>query len=96
MACSQQLRQNALSARGKEGRPPRERPIDSGRHFSGIREDQMGHSSIQITVDTYGHLIPGGNVNWADGLNRKTSSQQNATPAQLEAEKRDEVRVLQN
>jgi hypothetical protein len=21
----------------------------------------MGHSSIQITVDTYGHLVPGGN-----------------------------------
>jgi integrase len=22
-------------------------------------KDQMGHSSIQVTVDTYGHLIPG-------------------------------------
>jgi integrase len=26
-------------------------------------KDQMGHSSIQITVDTYGHLIPGANIN---------------------------------
>jgi integrase len=24
-------------------------------------KDQMGHSSIQVTVDLYGHLIPGGN-----------------------------------
>jgi hypothetical protein len=42
----------------------------------------MGHSSIQITVDTYGHLIPGADINWIDGLDRKTSPQQNATPAQ--------------
>ena len=46
----------------------------------------MGHSSIQITVDTYGHLIPGANINWVDGLDRKTSPQQNATPAQLETD----------
>jgi len=24
-------------------------------------KDQMGHHSIQVTVDTYGHLVPGGN-----------------------------------
>ena len=24
-------------------------------------KEQLGHSSIQITVDCYGHLIPGGN-----------------------------------
>ena len=47
-------------------------------------KDQMGHSSIQITVDTYGHLIPGADINWIDGLDRRTSSQQNATPAQLD------------
>jgi len=23
-------------------------------------KDQMGHASIQITVDVYGHLVPGG------------------------------------
>ena len=42
----------------------------------------MGHSSIQITVDTYGHLIPGANVNWVDRLDGETSPQQSATPAQ--------------
>jgi integrase len=23
-------------------------------------KDQMGHHSIQVTVDIYGHLVPGG------------------------------------
>ena len=30
--------------------------------------DQLGHSSIRITVDTYGHLIPGGNKEAVDKL----------------------------
>jgi integrase len=29
---------------------------------------QMGHHSIQITVDTYGHLVPGANSAAADRL----------------------------
>jgi len=28
----------------------------------------MGHSSIQVSVDTYGHLIPGANVSSVDRL----------------------------
>ena len=28
----------------------------------------MGHKSIQITIDVYGHLIPGENVAWIDTL----------------------------
>ncbi len=31
-------------------------------------KEQMGHSSIQVTVDTYGHLIPGANVSFVDKL----------------------------
>jgi integrase len=31
-------------------------------------KDQLGHSSIQITVDTYGHLIPGANKSAVDKL----------------------------
>jgi integrase len=46
-------------------------------------KDQMGHSSIQVTVDTYGHLIAGADIKWIDGLDRKTTPQPNATPAQL-------------
>ncbi|HYL14835.1 MAG TPA: site-specific integrase [Terriglobales bacterium] len=41
-------------------------------------KDQMGHSSIQITVDTYGHLIPGANIAWVDRLDSETSRQQSA------------------
>jgi hypothetical protein len=28
----------------------------------------MGHKSIQVTIDVYGHLIPGENVAWIDTL----------------------------
>jgi integrase len=51
-------------------------------------KDQMGHSSIQVTVDIYGHLIPGANVCFVDRLDRdfaeatKTTPRQSATPAQ--------------
>jgi integrase len=58
--------------------------IQDGASLAYVR-DQMGHSSIQITVDTYGHLIPGANINWVDGLDPKTTPQQIATPAQLES-----------
>ena len=49
----------------------------------------MGHSSIQVAVDIYGHLIPGANVSFVDRLDSaaaskaETSWQQSATPAQL-------------
>ena len=48
----------------------------------------MGHSSIQVTVDIYGHLIPGANVAYVDLLDRKSAInptldlQPFATPAQ--------------
>jgi integrase len=31
-------------------------------------KEQLGHSSIQITVDVYGHLVPGGNRGAVDRL----------------------------
>ena len=48
-------------------------------------KDQMGHSSIQVTVDIYGHLIPGANIAWADALDSDTSPQQSATQTQMES-----------
>ncbi len=49
-------------------------------------KEQMGHSSIQITVDCYGHLIPGGNRQAVDKLdtpiNRSSFESKSATPAQ--------------
>lgn len=61
-------------------------------------KEQMGHSSIQVTVDTYGHLIPGGNIAWIDGLDSRTSPQGNATPAQTRIEQKtpEDVQVVQN
>jgi integrase len=54
-------------------------------------KDQMGHSSIQVTVDTYGHLIPGADIAWVDRLDVKTKQQQNATPAQLQVMSETEI-----
>jgi integrase len=34
--------------------------IQQGESLAYVR-DQMGHRSIQVTVDLYGHLVPGGN-----------------------------------
>jgi Phage integrase family len=56
-------------------------------------KDKMGHSSIQVTADTYGHLIPGANINWVDGLDRETTLQQNATPTQPAADDEHEAHV---
>ena len=45
-------------------------------------KEQMGHISIQVTVDTYGHLVPGGDIRRMDCLDSKTSPQPNATYTQ--------------
>ncbi len=58
--------------------------IQAGAPLTYVKE-QMGHSSIKITVDIYGHLIPGADVGYMDRLDRpaaKTSPQQSATPVQ--------------
>ena len=44
----------------------------------------MGHASIQTTVDTYVHLLPGSDIDFSDRLDSLTSPRQNATPAQPE------------
>jgi integrase len=36
-------------------------------------KEQMGHSSIKITVDTYGHLIPGSNRQAVDRLDERVT-----------------------
>jgi len=55
--------------------------IQDGASLAYVKE-QMGHSSIQITVDTYGHLIPGADIAWVDRLDSKTTEQQSATGTQ--------------
>jgi integrase len=55
--------------------------IREGASLAYVKE-QMGHSSIQITVDTYGHLIPGADIAWVDRLDSTSSQQQTATKPQ--------------
>lgn len=55
--------------------------IQNGESLAYVKE-QLGHSSIQITVDTYGHLVPGGNrqaVDRLDGLENTTIRNPGAT-----------------
>ena len=48
-------------------------------------KEQLGHGSIQITVDTYGHLIPGANRAAVDRLDDDVPTQPDATQAQPES-----------
>ena len=55
--------------------------IQQGASLAYVKE-QLGHSSIQVTVDTYGHLIPGGNIGWVDALDAKTTPHESAPQTQ--------------
>ena len=46
--------------------------IQSGVPIVYVKE-QMGHSSINVTVDIYGHLVPGGNRQAVDRLDDDVS-----------------------
>jgi integrase len=57
------------------------RLIKNGKSLAYVKE-QMGHHSITITVDTCGHLVPGGNkvaVDRLDGLETTTIRNPGAT-----------------
>ena len=63
-------------------------------------KEQMGHSSIQVTVDLYGHLIPGGNKQAVDRLDgpaenrvpeRKTAPQAHPSHAREEQQEAEAV-----
>jgi len=51
-------------------------------------KEQMGHHSIQITVDTYGHLIPGAN---REAVNRLTAMVENPQPIRNQEQKRGQA-----
>jgi integrase len=55
--------------------------IQGGASLTYVR-DQLGHASIQITVDVYGHLVAGADIAWVDRLDAMEKQQQNATPTQ--------------
>jgi hypothetical protein len=44
--------------------------------------DQMGHSTIRITADIYGHLLPSANAHVVDRLDAPTTSPESATQTQ--------------
>jgi len=55
--------------------------IQQGESLAYVKE-QLGHHRMQITVDTYGHLVPGGNrqaVARLDGLENTTIRNPDAT-----------------
>jgi integrase len=59
-------------------------------------KEQMGHSSIQVTVDTYGHLIPGANTCFVDRLDQNSTTLEStprlaAPPARLSDESETQV-----
>ena len=60
--------------------------------------DQMGHSSIQITVDTYGHLTPGADIAWVDRLDAETTPHQSAPETHQPGNKpeAESVEVVEN
>ena len=41
--------------------------IQNGASLAYVKE-QMGHCSVQVTVDIYGDLVPGGDIKWIDRL----------------------------
>ncbi len=51
--------------------------IQQGENLTYIR-DQLGHFSIQMTVDIYGHLVPGGNRQAVDKLDDAPSGESSA------------------
>jgi integrase len=60
--------------------------IQKGASLVYVRE-QLGHSSIQVTADIYGHLVPGADVRFVDLLDgdvteKRRTQGQDATPAQ--------------
>jgi len=63
--------------------------IQDGASLAYVKE-QMGHSSIQITVDVYGHLIPGANIAWVDRLDAETTQHQSAPGTHQASEESEE------
>jgi integrase len=53
-------------------------PIQNGESLAYVK-DQLGHPSIQVTVDIYGHLIPGANRAALDRRDDATTNEKGVT-----------------
>jgi integrase len=60
--------------------------IQDGESLAYIK-DQLGHHSIKMTVDVYGHLVPGANREAVDRLDDADFTQPDATYPQPETKK---------
>jgi integrase len=58
--------------------------IQQGESLAYVKE-QMGHHSIQVTVDIYGHLVPGGNKAAVDRLDEEADAPVSTTIRNLSA-----------
>jgi len=63
--------------------------IQNGENLAYVR-GQLRHASIKITVDTYGHLVPGANIAAVDRLDdpgddqtRKSDASEPVTPLRI-------------
>tara|TARA_B100001013_G_scaffold286628_1_gene186445 strand:- start:144 stop:338 length:195 start_codon:yes stop_codon:yes gene_type:complete len=52
--------------------------IQQGESLAYVR-DQIEHHSIRVTVDTYGHLVPGGNRAAVDKLDERVTPKEKKT-----------------
>lgn len=64
--------------------------IQQGESLAYVKE-QMGHHSIRVTVDVYGHLVPGGNKAAVDRLDDPVSEDTQPTGSRSEADTLDSV-----
>ena len=63
--------------------------IEQGAHPKYIQE-QAGHSSIQVTMDTYGHLFPSRDNGWTDKLDDRPTGGEIAPQAHPEAKTKEQ------
>jgi integrase len=71
--------------------------IDAGAPLTYVR-DQMGHSSIKITVDTYGRMVPGSNLRYIDRLDEPPKSppkSANRTQTRSETSQQESLQVIE-
>ena len=67
--------------------------IAQGESLAYVR-DQMGHHSIPVTVDTHGHLVPGGNKAAVDRLDEPPAAPHATSSAAAELGARQACEIL--
>ena len=67
--------------------------VGNGASLAYVR-DQMGHSSIQPSVDVYGHLVPGANRHEVDKLDEISAENAPQTHPDKKAEPQEPPQLL--